>query len=366
MKLNLGLRLGVASCAVLAAMAASPAFAAGTAAGDVITNTVTVEYKVGSVSQTAVTATNKITVDRKVNVDVTLVDTAAVSVSPNQTDAITTFTVQNLSNAKFDFALSVAQQSGGTGAFSANTDNINTTASTIWVETDGVPGFSAGDTQMSYVDELAADAIKTVYVVSTIPAGAVTNDVATVILTANAFNSGNVGSLGTTEIVGSTGANVDDGQTNPDGTAKASNIDTVLADGAGATDSAYQGDDSAKGDYKVLAAAITATKTSKIMSDGINSYPNAKAIPGAIVEYCITVTNSGGAVATNVEVSDPLPATTAPYTTAPYQGDVGNTTCAVRSSGSVAPTVSGQTVSGTIGTLNAGDTKTVVFYAQIQ
>ena len=41
----------------------------------------------------------------------------------------------------------------------------------------------------------------------------------------------------------------------------------------------------------------------------VNGTTNPKAVPGATVEYCITVANaSGAALATNVSVTDDLPA----------------------------------------------------------
>ena len=106
--------LGSAATAALF-MAASPAFAAGTAAGLSVTNTVTVDYQVGGVSQTAQTASDTFTVDRKVNLTVAEVGTTTTTVSPGQTAAVTTFQVTNLSNATLDFALAVAQQTGEIG-----------------------------------------------------------------------------------------------------------------------------------------------------------------------------------------------------------------------------------------------------------
>ena len=46
------------------------------------------------------------------------------------------------------------------------------------------------------------------------------------------------------------------------------------------------------------------------ISDPVNGVSaDAKAIPGAVIEYCIAVTNAaGGATATNVTVADDLPA----------------------------------------------------------
>ena len=55
-------------------------------------------------------------------------------------------------------------------------------------------------------------------------------------------------------------------------------------------------------------ATVTATKTSKIISDGISA-SNAKALPAAVVSYCILVSNAGSGAATPVELTDVIPAT---------------------------------------------------------
>ncbi|HFC52993.1 MAG TPA: DUF11 domain-containing protein [Gammaproteobacteria bacterium] len=55
-------------------------------------------------------------------------------------------------------------------------------------------------------------------------------------------------------------------------------------------------------------ANITASKSSTVISDPVNGTNNPKRIPGAVVEYTITVTNTAGAQATNVTVTDDLSA----------------------------------------------------------
>jgi uncharacterized repeat protein (TIGR01451 family) len=55
-------------------------------------------------------------------------------------------------------------------------------------------------------------------------------------------------------------------------------------------------------------ANLSVTKLSNVISDGV-SVSNPKAIPGATVEYCITVQNAGSGRATNVNVADAIPAT---------------------------------------------------------
>ncbi|MBB6426693.1 proprotein convertase P-domain-containing protein [Sphingopyxis sp. JAI128] len=56
---------------------------------------------------------------------------------------------------------------------------------------------------------------------------------------------------------------------------------------------------------------LAIAKTSSIVSDPVNGTTNPKAIPGAIMRYCLLVTNNGSATATGIDVADPLPATLA-------------------------------------------------------
>ena len=58
------------------------------------------------------------------------------------------------------------------------------------------------------------------------------------------------------------------------------------------------------------AASLVVTKTATVVADGVNA-ANPKALPGALVDYALTVTNpAGNALATvaGVTVVDPLPA----------------------------------------------------------
>lgn len=277
--------LASASAAALAVVFTSPAFAAGTSAGTTITNNVSVGFKVGGFDQTAATASSSITVDRNVNVTVAEANGSTTQVSPAQTAAATKFTVTNLSNAAVDFNLTAAQPSG---------DNFDLTNVKIFRDTgNGV--FDGSDTEITYLDEVAADATVTVFVVGDIPVNRVTGNVAQVVLTAKAHAAGGTGSLGTA-LAATAGANT-------------AGVDTVLGDGAGATDSANGGDFSATASYTVSAANVTAAKTTRIVSDPVNGTTNPKAIPGATVEYCIAVTNAAGsATATDIAVTDTLPA----------------------------------------------------------
>ncbi len=53
-------------------------------------------------------------------------------------------------------------------------------------------------------------------------------------------------------------------------------------------------------------ANITVVKSSAVISDPVNGSVNPKRIPGAVVEYTIRVTNTAGAQATNITITDDL------------------------------------------------------------
>lgn len=55
-------------------------------------------------------------------------------------------------------------------------------------------------------------------------------------------------------------------------------------------------------------ATVLFDKSSSIVSDPVNGTTNPKFIPGAVVRYCLLVTNSGSATATTMVVTDTLPA----------------------------------------------------------
>lgn len=61
----------------------------------------------------------------------------------------------------------------------------------------------------------------------------------------------------------------------------------------------------------IVTPGLSVTKVSTIVSDPVNGVAaNRKAIPGAVIEYCVFVTNSGTATVTSVIANDTLPAET--------------------------------------------------------
>jgi uncharacterized repeat protein (TIGR01451 family) len=59
--------------------------------------------------------------------------------------------------------------------------------------------------------------------------------------------------------------------------------------------------------FSVAGAAISVSKNMQVLSDPTSGITNPKAIPGAVLRYCILVTNAGPATATSVSIVDPLP-----------------------------------------------------------
>lgn len=333
--------VGSVSSIALVALSAAPALAAGTTAGSAITNNVNVDYSVGGVAQATETASDTFTVDRKVDVTVAEVGGSATTVAPGETEAAVTFQVTNLSNDTVDFDLSIVQSA---------TDDGDITNVQYYID-DGDGIFNAGDTLVTYLDEVAADETVVVHVVGDIPGTLVTGESIDVALVADAHAGGGTGALGT-EL---TTAYVD-----PINGA----IDTVLADGNNGFEADNAGDFSDTDSFVVSAAALTVAKTSSILWDPVNLTSSPKAIPGAVIEYCITVANSAGsATATNVAVNDVLPADVSYPAPAPYNTGVfvdGDGACA---SGTASGTYNStdHEVDGALSNIAAGVTRSLYF-----
>ena len=367
--------LGSASAFALA-VAPTIAVAApvGTAANSTISNTASVSYSVGGVAQTPViSAADVFTVDRKIDLVVTTQDSAAVSVTPGQTNAVTTFRVTNNSNATIDFLLAATQQAGGAARFTG-TDNFNINAPNVrvYVETNGTAGWQAGDAQATSLAAVASGDAVTVYVVSDIPLTQVNGDIATMILTATAAS----GVTATTGYAGTGGTAIS--QT-PAGTANGKNtMETVFADALSLVDPvpgdpAKDGRYSARSDYRVSAALLSIGKYSRIISDPFSGSSSPRAIPGAIVEYCIVVANgAGGTTADAVTVSDVVPTEVTYLASSIYLNGAYNGTDGCAGTGGTAGTDAANwnagttTVSNNFGSVAAGVTRTLRFQATIK
>jgi uncharacterized repeat protein (TIGR01451 family) len=316
-------RSTAAAAAVLAALfAASGAQALGTKAGTSISNTAAVDFKVGNVAQPqVVSAPVAFIVDRKVDFKVSTVDTVGVQGAPGQTGVVTTFKVKNDSNAAEGFLLTPSNLASGSVFGNADNQDVAPNPPAVFVDstTSGTPGtYDVGIDTATSILTLAADATATVFIVANVPAAATNGQFANVRLTAQATIDGTA-----TPETNTTGGDT-------------AGQDVVLADTGG--DNSEFSDDQ----YAIKSAILAVSKTSKVISDPLNGVSaNAKAIPGAVIEYAVTIVNSGGAGATNVSVADTLNAELA-LATGGYNGGaadvsitVGTTTtfCSVGSGG---------------------------------
>ena len=351
--------LAGASCIAISAFGATAAFAAGTTAGNTISNTANVNYSVGGVGQPTVSNTPTVfTVDRKVVFRVDeFAPIATTQVVPGQSAAVTTFQISNSSNATMDFGLALTQLAGGT-SIHAGTDNYDVTAPVIYADSNGNNTYEPAidTTVITFLDEVLEDTSRTVFVVANIPSGRVTGDVAGVTLTGQARFGGAAG-LGA--IAAATlGANT-------------AGIDTVLADTAyDALNAASDGFGVARDDYTVSTANLAVAKTVRVIEDPVNTIAsgnaaNAKMIPGATIEYCIVVSNSGAQPASGVSMSDVVPSTLSVIASSLRIN--GTATAGVcNANGLAGGTVAGQTVSsGALNNVAAGANVTVYFQATI-
>ena len=339
--------------ALAAGLGAGPAYAAGTVAGQTITNTVSVNFQVGGVTQTAQTGTNAVVVDRKVVLTVTGAATTT-SAAPGQIDADTASQVTNSSNDTLDLQLTAVNQVGGTAAH-GGTDVIDVANLAYYLDANANGVYDAAtDPAITYLDEIAPDTTKTIFVHGDLPLSATNAQVSGIVLTARAQAGGTAGTQGAL-LTATTTANT-------------AGVDTVFADAAGATDAANDGAFSARGDYTVAAAALTVNKYSTIISDPINGTTNPKAIPGAVVEYCLAVANgAGAATATGLTLSDPLPSTVT-YSSAFgifLNATVTGTTCAGGTAGGTFTATPTPTVSGTLSNLAASTASALRFRVTI-
>ncbi len=333
----------LAAGTAMIALQTAPAFAEGTNVGTVITNTATVDYQVGGVNQTDIVASDSFSVDRKVNLTVALASATTTTVVPGQTNAVITFDVTNLSNDTIDLSLAVTQAAG---------DNFNADNVTIYLD-DGNGVFDGTEEQITFLDEVVEDATVRVMVVGDIALARTNGEVANLTLAATARSGGTADSQGAV-ITPTSGSNT-------------SGVETVLADGAGASDSANDGVFSANGSYTVSAATLSVSKTSRVLSDPVNASTNPKAIPGAEIEYCVVVRNAAGsATATNVTITDPLPTDLtfdAGFGIRINGSSDGSGNC--NSDGTAGGSFAGGSVTGTLSDIAAGQERTLYFRATI-
>ncbi len=290
-------------------LGAQTAHAVGTVATTPVDNRASVNYTVGGIGQTVIEsspvgntppgvgngADTQFLVDRMLDLMVTEQGASYTSVTPGATLRVLTLRVRNTGNDVQDFSLSAADRVTGTAGPFGGLDAFDTAAVSVLVDFNGNSTYDAGVDVATFIDELAADTEVDVFIVSTIPGGLSDGDLAVLTLTAQVAQGNTVGQ----------GADIltDDRLVADDPAV----VQNVFADGTGATDGPNDGRYSDSDGYIVASAQLTITKASAVISDPVGG-ANPKAIPGAVIEYTITIANAAGASAdaNGISIADDL------------------------------------------------------------
>jgi uncharacterized repeat protein (TIGR01451 family) len=302
-------RLAVVALGLIGAVPS--AFAAGTDYGQPITNTASVNYSVSGVPQTVINssptgnstpgsgngAPTSFVVDKKIIFVAEETNGAATVTSPGLTQVVTTFRVTNTSNGVQDFRIAADNTQppaiifGRTDSFDMSNFSlhISTAACTTTMTTPAYVG-GVSEPAVTFIPALGEDACKYVFVVSDTPVSptAANGLASTIRLVVSATTTGSSG--GTLEVET---AAVD----NP------AVVDVVFAETGTLNGNVVENGVSMAFD-QYFVGTLTVTKTAAVISDGFSAAGQAKAIPGAIVEYTISVQNNGlvttGALLTEV------------------------------------------------------------------
>lgn len=277
--------------------------APGTAAGTVISNTAQASYTVNGATQTATSNTLTFVVDRKVDFIVERAQETNTQVNLNQPNMATSFRVTNLTNGVQDFILDPDQQNLSLGIL-PGTDDFDMNNLRVFVDANGNGTYEPETDTQTFIDQLAPNASAIVFVVGDVP-NVPTANLAFVSLHAIVADGNAEGARGTALIA--TDLNI----LNQD-----NEVDIVFADND--SDGAFLGDIARNGQGRAYAAFevgvrsvdLSVVKSSRVVSDGVNLL-NPKALPGAVIEYCLTVANRTLLTpATNVTLTDVIPANT--------------------------------------------------------
>ncbi|MDA8139295.1 MAG: hypothetical protein M0036_11645 [Desulfobacteraceae bacterium] len=269
--------------ACLAALACGQAWALGTPAGTVITNTAQASYTLGSdPTLHTVSASHNFRVLEVIDAVVVWRDSANVSVNSPQTGAPLTFLLTNTGNGPERYTLAFDDAVAG--------DQFDPATQQIWLESNGVAGLqttgAVPDTlyQPGVNDPaLASDGAATIYLFSNIPAGQNNGSIGQARAIARSATSGAAGATPGTVLAGA-------GQ---------GGVDAIV----GHTGAAGQ----ATGAYLIASTSVQVVKTiQRILDPSGGNQP----YPGARVTYRLSVSVSGSGTATGLVITDPIPANT--------------------------------------------------------
>ena len=283
---------------------AGAAHAGGTAAGTSITNSATLDYKIGNVTQSQICSSvsgnsdlqnclakaTAFTVDNKIDVLVAVKDTGAVTAVPGGV-AYVQFDVSNKGNLAQTLALEWFHATSATFGSTTHTDTLNPTSCVIRDSNDA----AISNDRISF----AIDELKVIRVSCTFPtingtAPFTLSDYAVIGLKATAVNP--------------------DGTNLVQSTANTAGMDILFADGQGK----YAGDDGPRdaahtdrSAFNMKPALLSVSKAVDTICDPITGEKSAsnlpRNIPGAMVRYTIKVANAANAsTATLQTITDAL------------------------------------------------------------
>lgn len=256
----------------------SLAEAAGTTAGTPINNTATVNYNVDGVDLEKDSPTVTFTVAELLDVTLVSRDASNVVVKPGDSGAMLTFELTNTGNYQEGFTLTVDNTD-------ATDDFDPETPTTIYFDANDNDTYDDGTDTLydgTNLPALAADESIHLFVFNNIPSTPADTELGISNLQADAQTG--TGSEGTAF----SGAGFD-------GSVAA----VVGTSGASAN---------ADGTYQVSRVDVTIGKTGVVIEDGLTGSGN-EPVPGATIEYTITVDVVGGTAA-GLVITDPIPAAT--------------------------------------------------------
>lgn len=312
-------RVALAVVALSLGGLAPSAFAAGidTNADTSITNRASVNYSVSGVPQTVIRssplgnstpgagngADTTFKVDRKIMFITEETNSAATVTSPGLTNVVAVFRVTNNTNGPEDFQLNPSNPATPPALFAQNYDddfdmlNLRARVSNAGCNTATMttPAY-AGETT-AYIEQLGEDACKYVFILADTPstAAAANGNTAVVMLDVRPT------------LDSSNGATVEAPTNLADDPTV---VEPVFAESGTLLGNAINNGISFAYDV-YLVGTLTVTKTAAVISDGFTSNPAfAKSIPGAVVEYTISVQNDG-LVTSGATLTEAIPVNTA-------------------------------------------------------
>ncbi len=255
-------------------------YGAGTTAGTVISNQASVSYNSGAGTISANSNIESLTVQELVNATLISQDAANISVGSPQTNAVLKFQITNTGNGNEAFFINGTNQAGS--------DDFDVTFGNVYQDSNNNGVYdSATDALYDNTNppSLSPEQSMTLWVLSTIPGSLVnanTSDVQITALSKTFSDAGNtspnagdvepgLGQSSTDAVMGTSGANADDNAT-----------------------------------FIVTAIEVSITKTISSVNDNLGQNGSNR-VPGAEVEYTLTISVTGTGTATSIEVTDDLP-----------------------------------------------------------